>query len=202
MNGVVLKACGHHVQILEAREPRLLEEEAAGLSVGPDAQDLMKTIGLEISDYAITAPTLQIMDARGEVVREMAPAFSLVTSSWSTMFTKLKAEFLSPKAGLGNTHFRERARVTDVTYDGHKVEVVYEDTINRSKHTIAADLVIAADGSRSTIRSLVMPDVESEYAGYVAWRGDIPEATVPSTLKGLFEGKMAMSMAENSYILL
>jgi 2,6-dihydroxypyridine 3-monooxygenase len=39
--------------------------------------------------------------------------------------------------------------------------------------TLTADLVVCADGIRSTGRSVLVPDAEPCYVGYVAWRGTI-----------------------------
>jgi 2-polyprenyl-6-methoxyphenol hydroxylase-like FAD-dependent oxidoreductase len=44
--------------------------------------------------------------------------------------------------------------------------------------TTDADIVIAADGPSSTIRARYLPDVKRTYAGYVAWRGTVPEDQV------------------------
>lgn len=43
--------------------------------------------------------------------------------------------------------------------------------------------MIAADGPSSTIRRLVCPEVERRYAGYVAWRGTVPEENASESLK-------------------
>lgn len=39
-----------------------------------------------------------------------------------------------------------------------------------------ADLIVAADGVDSTVRACLVPEVQPEYAGYVAWRGVLDEA--------------------------
>jgi 2-polyprenyl-6-methoxyphenol hydroxylase-like FAD-dependent oxidoreductase len=38
-----------------------------------------------------------------------------------------------------------------------------------------ADLVVGADGLRSTLRAAHLPGLAPEYAGYLAWRGVVPE---------------------------
>ncbi len=41
---------------------------------------------------------------------------------------------------------------------------------------VAADLIVGADGFRSTVRALMAPEVVPRYGGYVAWRGLVEEA--------------------------
>ena len=46
-----------------------------------------------------------------------------------------------------------------------------------------ADMVLAADGPSSTVRKLLMPDVERKYAVYAAWRGTLLESKATQKLK-------------------
>jgi 2-polyprenyl-6-methoxyphenol hydroxylase-like FAD-dependent oxidoreductase len=51
-----------------------------------------------------------------------------------------------------------------------------------------ADLLIAADGSRSTVRAQLWPEIRPVYAGYVGWRGLVEEADLsPEAHAALFE---------------
>ena len=43
-----------------------------------------------------------------------------------------------------------------------------------------ADLLVGADGIRSTVRQQCLPDVAPRYAGYSAWRALIAETRFPA----------------------
>jgi 2-polyprenyl-6-methoxyphenol hydroxylase-like FAD-dependent oxidoreductase len=48
--------------------------------------------------------------------------------------------------------------------------------------SLAGDLLIGADGLRSTVRQACLPEVAPLYAGYVAWRSLIAEEAIPPDL--------------------
>ena len=74
-------------------------------------------------------------------------------------------------------------KVTDVEEKEGGVAVKYETNEGKQGEMIA-DLVIGADGPSSTIRSILTPNVERTYAGYVALRGTVREDEVsPKTLE-------------------
>jgi len=58
----------------------------------------------------------------------------------------------------------------------------------RSAAELRADLLVGADGVRSTVREQFLPDIEPNYAGYVAWRAMLDESDVPPDIRAeIFE---------------
>lgn len=62
------------------------------------------------------------------------------------------------------------AELTDLKEHADGVELSFADG-----RTVDADLVIGADGIRSTVRTLLKGDAPTRYAGYMIWQGTIPE---------------------------
>jgi 2-polyprenyl-6-methoxyphenol hydroxylase-like FAD-dependent oxidoreductase len=64
------------------------------------------------------------------------------------------------------------------------------------------DLLIGADGARSTVRSLMLPDVRPDYSGYVAWRGLVPEPDLDAASRAVLDGVFAFQHDEGEQMLL
>jgi 2-polyprenyl-6-methoxyphenol hydroxylase-like FAD-dependent oxidoreductase len=202
MHGIVLKSLGHHVHVLEAREPEEMEAETAGLSLAAEAQELMKTYVEGAEDYAMSpSSSIQVVGLKGEVLIELPIEFSSITSTWGTVFQRLHHAFLARGTAGGPTKFEFRQRVLDVNEEYDAILVTYHDTTSGTVSTVRAHLVVAADGSNSIVRAQVLPQVEPTFAGYVAWRGYISESAVPEAMRGVFENKIIMTQVKDGYLL-
>jgi 2-polyprenyl-6-methoxyphenol hydroxylase-like FAD-dependent oxidoreductase len=202
MLGNVLKALGLNVHIIESREPDQLKARGAGLSLGQDAQKLLETYLPNIGPHAVDTPVTQILTPGGNVVAEIPPAVPVVTSSWSVMFDLLKKSFVDTgKEDTKRAIYETGAQALKVEDKGESVILTY--TTGEIEKTLFPELVIAADGARSTLRSQVSRHVQPQYAGYLAWRGCVPEAETPGALKGALEGKLVCTSLpnENSYLI-
>ena len=70
--------------------------------------------------------------------------------------------------------YRLGKKLVRVEQDGAGVIAIFADGTRER-----GDLLVGADGVRSTVRAQFLPDVQPVYAGYVAWRASIDEADVP-----------------------
>jgi 2-polyprenyl-6-methoxyphenol hydroxylase-like FAD-dependent oxidoreductase len=67
--------------------------------------------------------------------------------------------------------------------------------------SVEADLLVAADGSRSLARSVLFPDIKPRYAGYVAWRGVVAESEAGPELLKTFVDHFTFQQLPRSHIL-
>ena len=83
--------------------------------------------------------------------------------AWSGVFNPLHAAFPGERYHLGR-------ELVGIEHRSDKIVACFADGAR-----VEADLVIGADGFRSTVRALCAPEVRPSYAGYVAWRGIMEE---------------------------
>jgi 2-polyprenyl-6-methoxyphenol hydroxylase-like FAD-dependent oxidoreductase len=94
-----------------------------------------------------------------------------VTSAWARFYRPLKA-------ALPPAHYHPGLRLEALEQEPDKVVAVLADGTR-----LAGDLLIGADGLRSTVRHLLNPDLRPTYAGYVGWRILVGEEDVPAALR-------------------
>ena len=116
-------------------------------------------------------------------------------TSWDLLYYLLRANFdglesdythvPAPAEAEGQGIYLYGHLVTGVKNLGSEIELEYEDKDGNTQAT-RADLVVGADGPSSTLRKLTMPEVQRKYAGYVAWRGTVPESEGSITAEQTF----------------
>ncbi len=211
MHGIMIKRLGHNAHILEQSTSSTREGQAAGISAGPQMQELLRKFDLCDGEYALVNPGVQYIDKNLRVTRFQDVSMTL--TSWNVLYHRLRANFDGLKSeycselreegeGQGQAVYDAGKRVTDVTYANGQVTLTFEDLINGGKGHLHPDLVIAADGSNSSIRQLLLPQLQKPYAGYFTWRGTIPEKDVSDETKKIFDGKVTVSVMDRSYIVL
>ena len=170
----LLRSIGWDVLVCE-RNRDDLAGRGAGIGTQDPLHEIMQRVGLrDDARMAVETRACASVDAAGRTVYEME--LRRVTSAWARFYRPLKDAW--PDACYRPGHQLEEI---EPARDG--VAAVFADDTR-----LAADLLVGADGIRSTVRDRVLPDVQPEYAGYIGWRALVAEPDVPSAIRGaLFE---------------
>ncbi len=165
---------GHDVVVLE-KAVGALDGRGAGIVTHAALIDALKRAGATVDDtLGVSVRSRVALDRDGEAVARRD--LSQILTSWGRLYALLAAAFPAERRKQGVT-----VRRVDVT--DHGVQVATE-----GGGAFDGDLLIAADGIRSTVRAQLAPEVVPQYAGYVAWRGVCDEAVLSDyTRTTLFE---------------
>lgn len=178
---------GCDVSVFE-RSPTPLEGRGAGIVLHPVTTSLFEEHGLiDLDHVSSVARVLRYLSREGAVLLEERIAYRF--TSYATLYTALVG-FLEPERyhlGQELTDLRAAADGVHASFRDGRVEPF--------------DLVVGADGIRSTVRSLLFPDVRPAYAGYVGWRGTLPEDRLPASSRDDLGGALTYHVGDRTHIL-
>ena len=162
---------GWDVQVFE-RAPGDLEGRGAGITILPGLMSSFRAAGAPETEASIGVElrTRMALDRAGNIVAQRD--FSQYMTSWGRLYEALKRIFPAERYHSGMTLERVEQtadQVTAVFADGQRID---------------GDLLIGADGLRSTIRAQFLPDLKPHYAGYLAWRCLTDEGELPVSVFG------------------
>lgn len=185
-NAIALRSVGCEVEVFE-KSSGLLKDRGAGIVFQQEVADFLTRYEVARLD-AVVVPvrTRRYLEADGSVAQE-GPMPQAMTS-WDMLYRKLRAAFPDNRYHTG-------VRLTEFETGGDMVSARFED--GREE---VCDLLVGADGPGSTVRQQLLPDVRSEYAGYVAWRGVVLEHEAPD-LAAEFAGRFTFFQAPHTHIL-
>jgi len=166
--GLLLRRLGWEVSVFE-RVGSPLSGRGAGIVTHPQLLAALLEAGVsDPGELGVAMEWRVTLDRDGhELGRHRRPQ---VATSWDRLFAVLRAPF--PDA-----EYRGGRGVVGLAQDAVGVTVRLSDGSEER-----ADLLIAADGFRSTLRAALLPEVAPRYAGYVGWRGMLAEAEMPSAI--------------------
>jgi 2-polyprenyl-6-methoxyphenol hydroxylase-like FAD-dependent oxidoreductase len=185
--GLELASVGCNVEIFE-RSDRVLDDRGAGIVMQAETMHLLRKYNLaDEQDAGVWSHYRQYLEQDGTSASSSRSA-QLMTS-WGLLFRRFRQAFPQER-------YHDGCSVLSVEQDGAAVEVRFADG-----RTEQGDLLVCADGARSTCRQAFLPDVQPRYAGYVAWRGVVPENMVDPTLLTTFEDHFTFFQMPSSHIL-
>lgn len=211
IHGIVLKRHGYNVTILEQEVSASRQGFDAGIRAGPELVKFLDKYNRSTGAYSIQSIGVQFLDKAGAIIRGFPSEMPM--TSWGFLLSILRANFdgllssaipeiPAEKNETGLAKFMNGARVVDVKDRGEKVELLFNDATKNITESISADLVLAADGSNSSIREMFLPDVSREYAGYISWRGTVREELLEEHHRQVFQNKVTIFRMDRSYVLM
>jgi 2-polyprenyl-6-methoxyphenol hydroxylase-like FAD-dependent oxidoreductase len=152
--------------------------ELAGRGAGIVAQQeliaRLDKLGLDTRDLGVAIARRQMLDREGRVTA--TSACPQVLTAWERAYRVLRDAFPADRYHRGRS-------LAAFDQNGRGVVAHFSDG-----NTAVGDMLIGADGLRSTVRQQCLPAAIPLYAGYVAWRALIPESALPDAIHGeLFE---------------
>ncbi len=164
----MLRSIGWDAQVFE-RNGEELTGRGAGISTHPQLHEVTKRLGIPFDDaMGITIDNVIFLARDGSTI-EQRPTVRLM-SSWGRVHASLRERMPAGSYRLGKSLVR-------VEQDGSGVTAIFADGTRER-----GDLLIGADGGRSTVRELFLPGQTPNYAGYVAWRAMLDEREVPPAI--------------------
>jgi 2-polyprenyl-6-methoxyphenol hydroxylase-like FAD-dependent oxidoreductase len=173
LSGLLLRRAGWAVDIYERVESEL-SGRGAGIVAQAELIERLRALGLPTAELGVHITTRKILDARGHFTHScQCPQ---VLTAWERVYRLLRDD-------IPSVHYHRGRGFARFTQDATKVTAHFSDGEN-----IAVDLLVGADGIRSTVRQQCAPDVAPLYAGYSAWRALIAESAFPPDVhRDLFE---------------
>ena len=167
-----LRQIGWDAHVYE-RSPIELVGRGAGITTHPELLEALIKSGASTRDLGVEVERRITLDRQGRVVGEKRLA--QILTSWDRLQRLMRGTIDEDHYHLGWSFER-------VEQDGSGV-LAYFNT-GRSQD---ADLLIGADGARSSVRSQLAPEAQPIYSGYYIWRGAPNEADLhPRTRQTIF----------------
>ena len=216
MTSIPLTRLGHKVTILERSPTPLLHNQGAGVVAGGETQAFYAKHDLSRTPIAVHSKQRLYLDKEGgvmdrEEIEQRMTSWDLLYYLGRANFDQVDSEYLEGGMAPGKLEESGEGRyefgrvVTKVEDMGEKVLIHYEDTgkgAGDKNGIMEADFLIAADGPSSRLRRMLIPHAaERKYAGYVAFRGTVPEDQISEEVDNVFVEKFTFFHARGTQIL-
>jgi 2,6-dihydroxypyridine 3-monooxygenase len=183
----LLRDSGHQVNVYE-RSDKKLEQRGAGIGLLEETSRYITDVLKNPKDqFSIQTDYIRYLDRDNNVVYEKNHKYFF--SSWNAIYRQLHDSF-----GDENYHLGKECVDWNLNSDSPSITFADGSKVN-------SDLVIFADGVGSHAREKLQPDVKREYAGYVAWRGMVPETSITEENSKILGNAITYYVYANSHIL-
>jgi len=167
LTAIMLTRRGWDVDVFERAEEEL-SGRGAGIVAQPELIARLEALGIDTADLGVAITTRKIFDRDGRV--SATSTCPQILTAWERVYRLLRSAFPPQRyhRGRGLKAFAQNS-------DG--VVAHFNDG-----QSLQADVLIGADGLRSTVRQQCLPKIAPLYAGYVAWRALLSERDFPPAI--------------------
>jgi 2-polyprenyl-6-methoxyphenol hydroxylase-like FAD-dependent oxidoreductase len=211
--GVALKRLHKNlnIRIFERNPTPLLRDQGAGIVAGQDVQTFFSKNDRTKTPLAVTSRQRLYLDRDGNVIHREDSVQQM--TSWDLLYHLLRVNFDGVESEYAETPGSEEEEgtasyeygctVTGIKTPDQSSSLNFSEPVEvtMKRHSgetfsATADLVIAADGASSIIRPMYFPDIKRKYAGYVGWRGLVPENKMSEAAAAVFTEKFVFYHTE------
>jgi 2-polyprenyl-6-methoxyphenol hydroxylase-like FAD-dependent oxidoreductase len=188
--GTLLRRIGWNVDIYE-RSAHDLDSRGGGIVLQPNVVEVFRRIGLDLGaiDLGVRSAYRTVLGPDGSIrSKQFAPQ---TQTSWSLIYSTLKAAF-------GDDHYHQAKELTRIEQNAECGTVTAHFADGSSE---TGDLLVGADGGNSVVRLQLWPDKLPTYAGYLAWRGLVPEDSMPPAAREVLHGDFGFANNKASHML-
>jgi 2-polyprenyl-6-methoxyphenol hydroxylase-like FAD-dependent oxidoreductase len=165
----LLRRTGWDAVVFE-RNTEELASRGVGLGTHPQLIAILRRAGVAFDEtMGIQVPKVICLDRDGKTIVEQPTTRTM--SGWSRLYRALRDTLPAQNYQLGKA-------LRHVEQDGDGVTAIFADGTHER-----GDLLVGADGIRSTVREQFLPQTQPIYAGYVAWRAVLDEQQVPPEIR-------------------
>jgi len=184
---LVLRDTGCDVRVFE-RSSSALQARGAGIAaLDATLRYLVERGGHRPADVCSSTSWIRFLNRDGSLRYEQRHRYRF--SSWNTIYRSLLGLLEPARYLLGS-------EVVGFETAGEEVSVALADGSR-----VRTDLLVCADGVSSIGRSRLNPGVTPSYAGYVAWRGTVPERDLSPATRKAYRDAILYQVLVDSHIL-
>ncbi|RKU02001.1 hypothetical protein C7H84_17845 [Burkholderia sp. Nafp2/4-1b] len=182
-----LRAAGWRVSVFE-QSPHALDSRGGGIVLQPPIERAFAFGGIPLPrEGGVDSVDRIYVDTQDRIVQRIA--MPQTQTGWNVIYTALKRAVPAGIVHAGDAFER---------LEQNREHVVAHFASGRAE---TADLLIGADGGRSTVRAQLLPDVRPTYAGYVAWRGLVDEQALPEQVQYLLRDRFTFQQGDRHLFL-
>lgn len=182
-----LRDLGCPVDVYE-RSSAALQARGAGIAVlDQTLRYPVERSGVTPESFCSSTRFIRFLHRDGAVQHELQHPYRF--SSWNAVYRTLLDAF-------GDEHYHLGRELASFDSDDTGVELTFSDGERRQ-----VDLLVCADGITSSSRRALLPAVAPRYAGYIAWRGVIPEAELRPDHYSALHDALTYQLLPGSHIL-